>query len=204
MNRSKNRSFLLVAVVAVGGALFAGALQAQGNSPGGCTNATFNGLYGLSVEGVLLFEGAPAPVPFNVAGLMQADGKGKLTVFRQMTNAGGTVFPIDWAAAAQPAVEYSVNPDCKATIEFFVPDDAGIPIVPPGGLPFAAALVLTNGGREAIGIQTSTPNAILNVRLQRTDAPPNELLDDVAALKANAAATEALLKRVATRLGLVP
>ena len=150
-------------VILAGCVLAQDALQAQ--TGGGCTDATFQGLYGLSVEGVLLMPDAAAPIPFNVAGLMEADGAGRLSVFRQMTNAGGSVFPIDWAASAQPAVEYSVNPDCTATIEFFVPGDSGIPIVPPDGMPFGAAMVLTNDGREAIGIQTSPPNAVLNVRL---------------------------------------
>ena len=92
MQRALARS---VAVLVVAGAVLAGDVRAQD----ACTNATFNGLYGLSVEGVVLMPDAPAPIPFNVAGLMQADGTGTLTVFRQMTNLGGTVFPIDWAAS---------------------------------------------------------------------------------------------------------
>lgn len=179
-----------------------GALHAQGNVP--CTDATFQGLYGLSVEGVLLMPDAPAPVPFNVAGLMRADGTGTLTVFRQMTNVGGMVFPIDWAESAQPAVEYSVNADCTATIEFFVPGDSGIPIVPPTGMPFGAAMVLTNGGREAIGIQTSPPFAVLNVRLTRTDVLDGALQTAIASISADADETKTLLRRVAARLGLVP
>ena len=153
---------------------------------------------------MLLFPDAPGPAPFNVAGLMQADGAGTLTVFRQVTNAGGQVFPIDWAANAQPAVEYSVNSDCTATIEFFVPGDSGIPVVPPEGLPFSAAMVLSDGGRQALGIQTSPPNAILNVKLTRTDALDGQLQAGVEALKADVAATKSLLERVAARLGLVP
>ena len=192
----------VAAVVVLGGAPTA--LQAQDGEAGGCSNATFSGLYGLAVEGVILQPDAPAPVQFNVAGLMQADGMGTLTVFRQMTNAGGVVFPLDWAAVAQPAVEYSVNADCTATIEFFVPGDSGVPIVPPDGLPFGASLVFVNGGREAFGIQTSPPNAVLNVRLKRTTALDEQLGSDVSAVAAAVAAVQDLLARAAARLGLVP
>jgi len=171
---------------------------------GGCTDATFQGLYGLSVEGVVLFPEAPAPMEFKVAGLMEADGAGTLTVFRQMTNAGGQVFPIDWAAAAQSSIDYSVNADCTANIEFFVPGDSGVPIVPPEGLPFGASIVLTNGGRQANGIQTSPPNAILHVSLSRTDAADENLRADTAGITATASAIRELLERVAVRLGLVP
>ena len=135
---------------------------------------------------------------------MQADGAGTLTVFRQMTNFSGQVFPIDWAAHAQPAVEYSVNPDCTATIEFFVPGDSGIPVVPPEGLLFSAAMVLSDGGRQAIGIQTAPGYTVLNVKLTRTDALDGQLQADVEALKTDLAATKVLLERVAARLGLVP
>jgi len=163
MKQSRTTKRILMRVAAamvIGGAAMTVNLQAEDNAAGACTNATFKGLYGLSVEGVLLMPDAPGPIPFNVAGLMQADGMGTLTVFRQMTNVGGSVFPIDFAAAAQPAVEYSVNPDCTATIEFFLPGDSGIPIVPPDGLPFAAAMVLVNSGREAIGIQTTPQRGV--------------------------------------------
>ena len=194
----------MVAVVVVGAVAMTGALQAQEGAAGACSNATFQGLYGLSVEGVILLPDAPGPIPFNVAGLMQADGMGTMSVFRQTTNAGGSVFPLDWAAAAQSGIAYSVNPDCTATIEFFVPGDLGIPIVPPTGTDFKAAMVFVNGGREAFGIQASPPNAILTVKLTRTDALDAQLQSDVAALKADAAATKALLERVAVRLGLVP
>lgn len=204
MQRSTNVSrywkALATALLAYG-FLNPGALRAQ---EGGCTNATFQGLYGLSVEGVVLFPDAPSPMPFKVAGLMEADGAGTLTVFRQMTNAGGQVFPIDWGASAQPAVQYSVSPDCTANIEFFVPGDSGIPIVPPEGMPFGAAMVLTNGGREANGIQTSPPNAILHVRLMRTDAADADVRTDAAGLTQAVSAVRDLLERVAVRLGLVP
>lgn len=187
-------------VIAVCGLAASGGLRAQD----GCTNATFQGLYGLSVEGVLLPPDAPAPIPFNVAGLMEADGRGTLTVFRQMTNIGGVVAPIDWQAAAEPAVSYAVNADCTATLEFFVPGDSGIPMVPPEGMPFSAALVLIDGGREAYGIQTGPPFAVLTVRLKRTDALDVALRARLDALTGKVASNRQLLERVAVRLGLVP
>jgi len=65
-------------------------------------------------------------------------------------------------------------------------------------------MVLVNGGREAIGIQTSPPDAVFLVRLTRTDALDAQLQADSDSMKADVAATKELVERVAARLGLVP
>lgn len=200
MNTSMlQRSLRIVSVALVAGAL--SSAQAQPGSEYVCSNATFQGTYGLSGSG---FDISAAPVLGAEAGIavFTADGEGRVTAFRKIVDRpDGKVEEQDFSLLP---FTYSVNPDCTGTTRVIVPTPLGNEVV-------ETAIILVNGGREGWtvnlrthGSDAATVNSIALASFKRIDDFDEQLAWRMDQVSGDLADIRGLLGDIALRLGIGP
>lgn len=119
--------------------------------PFACSNATLEGVYGLSISGTRPAPPPPTGTPNYIPGTMEQligvgtrtfDGNGN---FSQVTNEKGSLSGILFPNRALEGT-YAVNPDCSGTLTLNIP-----------GLPFSILydIVVLSDGREFNSIVAS-------------------------------------------------